>query len=454
MVKLKTKFICQECGAVYPRQQGQCYHCNNWGTIVEEVEEPVTSLPGAARTGGIKPTPITDVIYEETARIKSGLAEFDRVTGGGIVPGSLVLIGGSPGIGKSTLLLSAADRIASAQSGKVLYVTGEESLQQIKMRADRMGVKSTDLIVLSEVDMGRILTVITETSPSLVVIDSIQTMIHPGVESAPGSVSQVRECTAILQRTSKSSGIPMVIVGHITRAGNIAGPMVLEHIVDAVLYFEGESIRDYRILRALKNRFGSTHEIGVFMMENTGLRGVENPSEFFLSQMTDGISGSVVVPVLEGTRTLLVEVQGLVSPSNFGVPARRAEGVSSNRLTLLLAVLEKRTRLLLGSSDVFVNVVGGVRIDEPAVDLGITLAIASSFKEKALASGTCAIGEVGLGGEIRGITRVEDRIREAARMGFKRIILPTVSIPENLKNSNIKLVGVDTLSEAVRKAFE
>jgi DNA repair protein RadA/Sms len=302
--------------------------------------------------------------------------------------------------------------------------------------------------------MGRILGVVSETSPSLVIIDSIQTMIHPGIESAPGSVSQVRECAAILQRTSKSSGIPVVIVGHITRAGNIAGPMVLEHIVDAVLYFEGESIRDYRILRALKNRFGSTHEIGVFMMESAGLRGVENPSEFFLSQMTQGISGSVVVPVLEGTRTLLVEVQGLVSPSSFGVPARRAEGVSTNRLTLLLAVLEKRTRLLLGSSDVFVNVVGGVRIEEPAVDLGIILAIASSFKEKPLSAGTCAIGEVGLGGEIRGITRVEDRVREAARMGFSRIILPSVSIPDKLKIQGITLVGVDNLTEAMKKAFE
>jgi DNA repair protein RadA/Sms len=453
MAKVKTRYICQECGGVYPRYQAQCYHCSNWNTIVEEIEEPSKIAISGKTSGGVDPTPIQEIQSGDYKRLKTEISEFDRVSGGGIVPGSIILIGGSPGIGKSTLLLSAADKIARTYTGKVLYVTGEESLQQIKMRADRLGANSKNLLVLSEVDLSRVLSSISNISPSLVIIDSIQTMIHPAIESASGSVSQVRECAALLQRASKSSGIPIILVGHITKSGSIAGPMVLEHIVDAVLFFEGEGVRDYRILRSLKNRFGSTQEIGVFIMEGAGLKEVDNPSEFFLSQLASGISGSVVVPVLEGTRTLLVEVQGLVTQTSFGIPARRAEGVSVNRVSLLLAVMEKRARMILGGSDVFVNVVGGIRADEPAVDLGIVVSIASSFRDLPLDSGTCVMGEVGLGGEVRGIIRAEDRIREAARMGFEKIILPTVSITESVKKLPVKLIGVNTISEALGKAF-
>jgi len=334
-------------------------------------------------------------------------------------------------------------------SGPVLYVTGEESLQQIKLRADRLEVKSQNLLILSEIDMTRIIEIISREKPSLVVIDSIQTMVHPGLESAPGSVSQVRECAGLFQRICKGSGIPMILVGHVTKSGAIAGPMVLEHIVDAVLFFEGESIRDFRILRALKNRFGSTQEIGVFSMELKGLRGIVNPSEFFLTHHSREISGSVVVPVIEGTRTILIEIQALVTRSGFGMPARRANGVSVNRIAVLLAVLEKRARMLLGGSDVFVNVVGGVQVEEPAVDLGIALAVASSVRDRPMPSGTCAVGEIGLGGEIRGVSRIEERVRETAKMGFKKIILPNVNITDNLKDIGVEIIGADKLREAL-----
>jgi DNA repair protein RadA/Sms len=321
------------------------------------------------------------------------------------------------------------------------------------MRAERLGTGSGNLLVLPEIDLKRILSLLEEIKPALVVVDSIQTMLDPGLEAPPGSVSQVRECTGLLQRYCKLRGVPVILVGHITRAGNIAGPMVLEHIVDAVLYFEGEMVRDFRILRALKNRFGSTREMGVFAMESSGLRGIDNPSEFFLSHHDSAIPGSVVVPVLEGSRTLLIEVQALVTQSGFGMPARRAEGLSANRLTLLLAVMEKRARLLLGGSDVFVNVVGGVQVDEPAADLGVVLAVASSLKDRPLPPRCCVMGEVGLGGEVRGVSRFRERIQEAARMGFERIILPAANCDSLPDTPGVRATGVDSLKEALEQAL-
>ncbi|MCD4784255.1 MAG: DNA repair protein RadA [Candidatus Eremiobacteraeota bacterium] len=448
------KFICQECGAVYPRLQGQCYHCGAWNSVVEEIEEgrERKNLMGFS-PGKIDPTPISGIETTDTDRMKTGIGEFDRVTGGGIVPGSLILIGGNPGIGKSTLLLSVSDSIARRHEKTVLYVTGEESLHQIKIRAKRMGIESDNLLVFPEIELSQILSQITTLKPALVVIDSIQTMIHPGIESAPGSVSQVRECAGLLQQVCKKSGIPIILVGHVTKSGAIAGPMVMEHIVDSVLFFEGENIRDFRILRALKNRFGSTQEIGVFTMEVAGLREVENPSEFFLSHHLRETSGSVVVPVVEGTRTILVEIQALVTKSGFGMPARRATGVPVNRVSVLLAVLEKRAGMLLGGSDVFVNVVGGVQVDEPAIDLGICLAVISSLRDRPMPPATCVVGEIGLGGEVRGISRVENRIRECLKMGFEKIVLPETNVTENLRKNEIQLLKVNTLREAISKSL-
>ena len=447
MSKIKSRYVCQECGAVYHRPMGKCVHCENWGSIVEEVEETLHQGSTLSVTPG-KATPLPEITCQEEERLRCGISEFDRVTGGGLVPGSLVLIGGSPGIGKSTLLLSVADSIARDSSQKVVYVTGEESLEQIKMRASRMKINSENLLVLPEIDLKNVLTQVEELDPGLVIIDSIQTMLDREMESYPGSVSQVRGCTGLLQRYCKTRAVPVVVVGHITRAGSIAGPMVLEHMVDAVLYFEGERVRDFRILRALKNRFGSTREIGVFSMESTGLVAIENPSEFFLSQHLSNIPGSVVVPVLEGSRTLLIEIQALVTQSGFGNPARRAEGLSANRLALMLAVMEKRARMLLGGSDVFINVVGGVVVDEPAGDLGVVMAVASSLRDRPLPEGCAVMGEVGLGGEVRGVSRAPERIAEAARMGFKTIILPKSNVTGQAKSEKIEIVGVNTISEA------
>lgn len=454
MAKTVQKYICQECGAVYPRTQGQCYHCGAWNSIVEEMEDRKErkNLTGFS-SGKVDPTPISRIDTTDTDRIKTGIGEFDRVTGGGIVPGSLILIGGNPGIGKSTLLLSVSNSIARRYKKTVLYVSGEESPHQIKLRAKRMGIESDNLLIFPEIELSGILSQITILKPALVVIDSIQTMIHPGIESAPGSVSQVRECAGLLQQVCKKSGIPIVLVGHVTKSGAIAGPMVMEHIVDAVLFFEGENIRDFRILRALKNRFGSTQEIGVFTMEITGLKEVENPSKFFLSHHLREISGSVVVPVVEGTRTILVEIQALVTQSGFGMPARRATGVPVNRVSVLLAVLEKRARMLMGGSDVFVNVVGGVQVDEPAIDLGICLAIVSSLRDRPIPPATCVVGEIGLGGEVRRVSRAEERIRECLKMGFEKIVLPETNVTDNLKNNEIQLLKVNTLREAIGKSL-
>jgi DNA repair protein RadA/Sms len=452
MSKIKTRFVCQNCGAVFARKQGQCHHCSAWNSIVEEIETPEV-FSGSAVSTGEEAVPINEIEMMDSRRIKTGIGEFDRVTGGGIVPASIILVGGTPGIGKSTLLLSVADKICTNANETVLYVSGEESPRQIKLRATRMGIESGNLLVLPEIDINRIISSLAIYKPGLAIIDSIQTMMHPDIQSAPGSVAQVRECAGMLQRVSKKTGIPIIIVGHVTKSGAIAGPMVLEHIVDAVLFFEGENIRDFRILRTLKNRFGSTQEIGVFSMETTGLKEIQNPSELFLSHHSFEIPGSVVVPVIEGTRTILIEIQALVAQSGFGMPARRATGVPVNRVSLLIAVLEKRARLLLGSSDVYVNVVGGVEVDEPAVDLGIALAITSSLRDKPMPADTCVVGEIGLGGELRGISRIEERIREAEKMGFKKIIIPGVNLSDKFAEFGLEVTGVDSVADASKLLF-
>ncbi len=441
----KRRYVCQNCGALYYKPQGHCYHCDSWNTIVEEVSKQSISY----QITGSDPIPITNISNSSLNRIVTSIREFDRVTGGGIVEGSLILMGGSPGIGKSTLLLQVAREVS--KNGVVLYVTGEESTSQIKMRAERLGVKEENVLILSEIDVEKISHHIEKIKPTLVIIDSIQTMLTPKVESIPGSVTQVREATSLFQRICKRTGIPIIIVGHITKSGAIAGPKILEHLVDVVLYFEGEKIRDFRILRAEKNRFGSTREIGVFLMGSNGLRCVENPSEFFISDRYGEVSGSVVVPVLEGTRTLLVEIQALVTPTGFGVPTRRAEGISANRLSLLLAVLEKRGGISIGGWDVFINVVGGVQIDEPASDLGIILAIASSFRDDPIPYDVCVLGEVGLGGEVRKVNMIENRISESIRMGFKKIVVPAGNYKNITQKAN--LIPVKSLKEALLKVL-
>jgi len=392
---------------------------------------------------------ITSVTTDENARLCTGLTEVDRVLGGGIVPGSVILLGGDPGIGKSTLMMQLAGR-APGEGPKMLYVSGEESLKQIKLRADRLGIGSERFLVLSETNLEAITLAIDEENPDLVIVDSIQTMFRPELESAPGSISQVRECTAVLLRQAKMLGIPMFIIGHVTKDGVIAGPRVLEHMVDVVLQFEGDQHHAYRIVRGLKNRFGSTNEIGIFEMRETGLREVNNPSEVFLSERSRGISGSCVTCSLEGTRALLIEVQALVTQTSYGMPQRTVTGMDARRVSLLLAVLEKRYGMRVGQYDVFVNIAGGVRIDEPAVDLAVCAAIVSSVRDVAVDHATVVLGEVGLGGEVRSVGQAGKRVQEAEKLGFKRIILPAGNLTEK-KSKEIEIIEVDLLAEALEK---
>ena len=394
------------------------------------------------------PQPVTDVSTSEERRITTGIGEFDRVLGGGVVSGSLVLIGGDPGIGKSTLLLQAGHAIGE-RAGTVLYVSGEESVRQIKLRADRVKVASERLLLLSETNVDSILNQLCHIRPAAAVIDSIQTTFSPHLESAPGSVSQVRECASRLMHAAKREGISILLIGHVTKEGAIAGPRVLEHIVDTVLYFEGERHHSFRILRTVKNRFGSTNEIGVFEMREEGLVEVGNPSELFLAERPEHVSGSVVVCSVEGTRPLLVELQALVSPTNFGLPQRVAAGIDHRRLSLLLAVLEKRAGLRLGNHDVFMNVAGGVRIDEPAVDLGMVVSVASSLRDVPVGSAVVAVGEVGLGGEVRAVSHIEKRIGEAAKMGFSRCVCSKRNLKGLKTVGDIEISGVHTVSEAL-----
>lgn len=450
--KGKTAFFCQECGYESAKWLGQCPGCRKWNTFVEEkvIQSAMTKEKKTA-AGGILPTRLFDISTKEEERISTGMKELDRVLGGGIVKGSLSLVGGDPGIGKSTLLLQVCKNLTAAGK-KVLYISGEESLRQIKMRAQRLGNMQNDLLLFCETDLDLIQEAIEQVKPDMAVIDSIQTMCSEEISSAPGSISQVREVTGRLMAVSKKLGPAIFIVGHVTKEGVVAGPRTLEHMVDTVLYFEGERHASYRILRGVKNRFGSTNEIGVFEMRKEGLVEVENPSAFMLNGRPIDASGSVVVCSVEGTRPILIEIQALVTPTSFQLPKRTAVGIDYNRVSLLMAVLEKKAGMRLGGCDAYVNLAGGIKVNEPAVDLGIVMAIASSYKNKAVDPGTIIFGEVGLTGEIRGISQAELRIKEAKKMGFKRCILPKSNIDGMVlaQNHEITLIGVSNVSEALQ----
>jgi DNA repair protein RadA/Sms len=449
MEKFKTRYICQNCGYSSIRWLGKCPSCEQWDTLVEEViKEEKTSIKEVLNNSVIYP--ISEVSTADSARIKSNISEFDRLLGGGIIPGSVMLLGGEPGIGKSTLLLQVASSIAEG-GVSVLYITGEESIQQVKLRSDRLKSSSKNLFLLSETNVDAILNHLEAQKPQIAIIDSIQTLYSGDFSSAPGSVAQVRECTSILTIAAKKKGISLFLIGHVTKTGAIAGPRVVEHLVDVVLYFEGDTHNKYRILRTLKNRFGSTDEIGIFNMQSDGLHEVSNPSEIFLSNRDNSVSGSVVVASMEGTRPLLVELQALVSPTIFGMPERRTTGLDHRRLAILLAVLEKRAGLRLGSHDVFVNVVGGIKLVEPAVDLGMMLAVASSLKDSPITAGVVAIGELGLGGEVRAVNHIERRLSEIDRLGFKKVILPKKNKEQISDAKKLQLIGVDNIGSAVEE---
>ena len=444
----KSIFFCQNCGHEESKWLGQCPVCRQWNTFVEE---KVTVAKTGGQTKSLKEAEVvalSSVQTDREERVCTGIGELDRVLGGGIVPGSLVLVGGDPGIGKSTLLLQVCQRLTERKQ-KLLYISGEESLKQIKLRADRMGTFTDDLLLLCETNIETIRSVIEKERPSLVVIDSIQTMYSEEVSSAPGSVSQVREATNIFMQIAKGMGISIFIVGHVTKEGTVAGPRVLEHMVDTVLYFEGDRHASYRILRGVKNRFGSTNEIGVFEMRQDGLREVENPSEFMLNGRPENASGSVVACSMEGTRPILLEIQALVCRSNFGMPRRTAAGTDYNRVNLLMAVLEKRLGLPLSNYDAYVNIAGGIRINEPAVDLGIVLALVSSYKNRPVSGDVLVFGEVGLSGEVRAVNMPEQRVSEAKKLGFQTCILPAVSLDAVKNIQGIKLLGVKSINEAI-----
>ena len=452
MAKGKTNvFFCQCCGYESSKWMGQCPGCKEWNSFVEEVVDKKNVSSGGKQKSTLteaKIMPLSAIEMTQEERISTQIKELDRVLGGGIVRGSLILVGGDPGIGKSTLLLQVCKNLAS-QKRRVLYISGEESLQQIKIRAERIGEFEDSLRLLCETNLDIIQSIIDREKPEIVVIDSIQTMYNEEVGSAPGSVSQVRESTNTLMQIAKGMNISIFIVGHVTKEGVVAGPRVLEHMVDTVLYFEGDRHAAYRILRGVKNRFGSTNEIGVFEMRNSGLREVENPSEFMLSGRPEDASGSVVACSMEGTRPILVEVQALVCRSNFGIPRRTATGTDFNRVNLLMAVLEKRLGLKLADCDAYVNIAGGIKMNEPALDLGIVLAIISSYKEKPIDERTICFGEVGLSGEIRAVSMAEQRVQEARKLGFEVCILPEVSKAAMQEMTSIKLIGIKNVKDAI-----
>jgi DNA repair protein RadA/Sms len=431
---------------------GKCPECSEWGSLLEERSGPALSPGASSPAHASRPVPIDSVEMSPQRRTSTGIQEFDRVLGGGLVPGSLILVGGDPGIGKSTLMLQILHRIADGKR-QVLYISGEESLEQIKLRSDRLGLGSQDLWVVSEVSLESITTVADQMAPHAMVVDSIQTVFTRELTSAPGSVSQVREATLHLMHLAKRTGIPIFLIGHVTKDGAIAGPRLLEHMVDTVLYFEGEQGNVFRILRAVKNRFGSTNEIGVFEMRDNGLHEIVNPSAIFLSQRPSVVPGSVVTASIEGSRPILLELQALVGRASFGTPRRTALGVDYNRVSLLVAVMEKKLGLQLMNQDIFVNVTGGVRVNEPAVDLGIVSAIASSFLDKPVAGSTVVFGEIGLTGEIRAISRVEPRLQEAQKMGFKRCLLPGNNLKPLKGLADIEIVSVHTISELLDMLF-
>ena len=451
MAKAKIIFFCKECGYESAKWMGQCPGCKEWNTFVEEP----AAKTGGGRTAGrrisktaAKPAYLAEISIEDHDRMPTGFQELDRVLGSGIVAGSLVLVGGDPGIGKSTLLLQVCRNLALSGK-KVLYISGEESLKQIKIRANRIGEMKGDLSFLCETNLDIIQGVIEGEHPDVVIIDSIQTMFREEISSAPGSVSQVRESTNLLMQTAKGLGIAVFIVGHVTKEGMVAGPRVLEHMVDTVLYFEGDRSDTYRILRAVKNRFGSTNEIGVFEMRESGLQEVSNPSEFLLSGRPKDASGGAVACLMEGTRPILLEVQALVTATNFGMPRRTAAGTDYNRVNLLMAVLEKRCRYEMSRYDAYVNIAGGMRMNEPALDLAIVLALVSSLKDKPIDPKTVIFGEVGLSGEVRGVSMAEQRVNEAQKLGFETCILPRICLDKLKKTDGIRLIGVETIREAI-----
>jgi len=453
--KTKTVYVCQSCGSQSPRWMGKCPDCGAWNTMVEERMEKAKDIGSSKRGHGAEPLLLGDIQSRDEDRFVTKIGELDRVLGGGIVSGSVVLIGGDPGIGKSTLVLQMLKQVSDLR-GKALYVSGEESPAQIKMRALRLGVKSENLYVLAETQLEEILHAADGLQPQVLVVDSVQTVFTSELPSAPGSVGQVREVSGRLMLYAKRSGVPTFLIGHVTKDGSIAGPRVLEHIVDTVLYFEGDKGHAFRVLRAVKNRFGSTNEIGVFEMKEGGLAEVVNPSEMFLAERPADATGSVVVSSLEGSRPILAELQALVAPSKLAMPRRTCIGVDFNRVSLLLAVLEKRVGMHLMGMDVFVNVVGGLAIDEPAVDLGVIAAVASSFREKPINAQTVVMGEVGLAGEVRAISQAEVRLKDAAKLGFTRCVLPQLNVDKLEKSAapgKMALMGVRTVDEAMERLF-
>ena len=449
-MKQKSVYICNECGYRSLKWLGKCPGCDKWNTLVETLDTPQKSSsqkPTSVKSVLNRPTQIREVTHDTNTRFSTGIRELDRVLGGGVVLGELILVGGDPGIGKSTLLLQICEN--AGKTKKILYVSGEESSSQIKIRAERLGVTTENLYLLSETDVEIILDAITDTKPDIVIIDSIQTMHIESIASASGSVPQVRETTNALMKTAKSMNISMFIVGHVTKDGSLAGPRVLEHMVDCVLYFEGDRQLSFRILRAVKNRFGSTNEIGVFQMEDKGLIEVENPSKALLEDRPTDISGSAIVCAMEGTRGILAEMQALVTPTGFGNPRRMSDGIDLNRVLLLIAVLEKRAKINLSNSDIYINVAGGLRIDETATDLGICAAIASSKTDFVVPTDVMFIGEVGLGGELRAVTKLEKRLSEAANLGFKTAIVPKQSLAKITIPKGIKVYGASTINEVI-----
>ena len=445
--KTRSQYVCQSCGSAAPRWFGRCQGCGEWNTCVEEQPEPVDPRRQNRDTPRAALQPVTEVSGQDHERLQIGVSEFDRVLGGGIMPGSAVLVGGDPGIGKSTLLLQMAGELATSGL-PVVYVSAEESSGQIRLRAERVGALCPELLVLPETSLTEILRQVRETGPAAVIVDSIQTIYQAELESAPGSVTQVRECAAQLVYYAKETGVPVFLVGHVTKEGTVAGPRVLEHLVDTVLYLEGERHHEVRILRAAKNRFGSTNEIGLFEMRERGLMEVVNPSRVLLSERAEGVSGSAIVCSVEGTRPLLVELQALVSRSSFGYPQRVATGVDPKRLSIIIAVLEKRGGYDLSSEDIFVNVVGGLRLDEPSVDLGVGLAIISSFVDRPLDPKTVFVGEIGLGGEIRPVSQIDRRAAEARQLGFERCLVASGNLKGWKRPEGLEVVGVGGVEAA------
>jgi DNA repair protein RadA/Sms len=450
MSKIKTQFVCQSCGYISPRWIGKCPECNEWNSFSEETTSTTAESGQKAKGARLhetslqRPLRLSQISTADDNRRTTGIMEFDRVLGGGLMPGSIVLVGGDPGIGKSTLMMQMVHGLLAVRT---LYVSGEESAAQLKSRAERLGLKHDLLYILTETNVEAVIEAIRNLKPELVIVDSIQTMYRPMIESAPGSVAQVRESTALLMQVAKMSGIPIFVIGHVTKEGMIAGPKVLEHIVDTVLQFEGERTHAYRILRSVKNRFGSTNEIGVFSMTGAGLEEVPNPSEVFLSQRQYGASGSAVCAVLEGSRPVLIEIQALVTNTTYSAPQRTVTGYDNRRVAMLLAVLEKRLHNRLSQSDVFINVAGGLKVEEPSADLAIAMAVLSSQADVPLDSGTCMIGEVGLGGEVRAVAQADLRVSEAMKLGFEQVIVPKSNL-KGMPKGKARVIGVDNLKEA------